>query len=67
MSDLNFMYNLPIDSTVYWLFTFHCFIGGVAAVIAKSKGRNLILWLLLGLLGGTFAFVFALFLKSNKN
>lgn len=47
----------PIDPTLYWLLTFHCFIGGIAATIAWRKGRNLGLWLILGLVGGTAAFL----------
>ncbi|WP_013321131.1 hypothetical protein [Gloeothece verrucosa] len=56
----------PIDPTLYWLLTFHCFIGGIAATIAWRKGRNLGLWLILGLVGGTAAFFAALLMKSKK-
>lgn len=56
----------PIDPTLYWLITFHCFMGGVAATIAWRKGRNLGLWLILGLICGTAAFITTLLMKSKK-
>lgn len=55
----------PIDPTLYWLLTFHCFIGGIAATIAWRKGRSLVLWLILGLIAGTAAFIVALLMKPK--
>jgi len=60
------MTDLPINPTIYLLLNLHCLIGGIAAVIAQRKGYNLILWLFLGLLGGTFTFFVALML-TNKD
>ncbi len=60
------MADFPIDPTFYWLLTFHCLIGIVAAVIARRKGRSLSLWLILGLIGGTAALIAALLMKEKE-
>ena len=57
------MSELPVNLTLYWLLNLHCFLGGIAAVIAHRKGYRLIPWLFWGLLGGTFTLVVALYLK----
>jgi hypothetical protein len=59
------MESLPIDPTLYLLLNLHCIIGGVAAAIARAKGRSLGLWLILGLIGGTAALIAALFLPKK--
>ncbi|ACK70580.1 conserved hypothetical protein [Gloeothece citriformis PCC 7424] len=56
----------PIDLTLYWLLTFHCFLGGLGATIAWRKGRNLPFWLILGLIAGTAVFFVALLMKPKK-
>jgi hypothetical protein len=61
------MRELPFDPTLYWLFNFHCLIGGIAAVIANRKGYALIPWLLWGLIGGTFTFIVALRLQAKSS
>jgi hypothetical protein len=59
------MSELPIDLRLYLLLNLHCLLGGIGAVIAQRKGRSLGLWLILGLIGGTFTLVTALFLKPK--
>jgi 4-amino-4-deoxy-L-arabinose transferase-like glycosyltransferase len=59
------MTNLLLDPAVYPLLTFHCLIGGIAALVAKQKGYNFWLWLILGIIGGTFAFM-GIILMNNK-
>jgi hypothetical protein len=60
------MSDLPIDPTVYLLLNLHCLFGGIAAVIAKRKGRSLKLWLILGLFCGIAAFLTTLMMKPTK-
>jgi hypothetical protein len=64
------MTSLPIDPAFYPLIIFHCFVGGVAAILAKQKGYNFWLWLPIGLIGGTFSLMAVLVMKekviSNK-
>ncbi|MGK7873343.1 MAG: hypothetical protein AB4426_08520 [Xenococcaceae cyanobacterium] len=55
-----------IDSTLYLLFSAHCLIGVIAAVVAQQKGYSLGRWIILGLMGGTVALVFALWMKSKQ-
>lgn len=58
------MTDIPIDPTLYLLINLHCFLGGLGAVIAHLKGRrNLVLWLILGLIGGEAIFLAALLMK----
>ena len=59
------MSDLPIDLTLYWLLTFHCLIGVVAAVLARRKGYSLGLWIVLGLIGGTATLIAALLIKEK--
>ncbi len=59
------MSDLLIDPTFYWLLTFHCLIGVVAAVLARRKGYSLGLWIVLGLIGGTAALIAALLMKEK--
>jgi hypothetical protein len=56
----------PIDPVLYIVLNLHCLIGGIAAAIAYRKGRRLSVWLLIGLIGGTAAFIAALTLKPRK-
>ena len=51
------MSNLSVDPALYSLLFFHCLVGGIAALVAKQKGYSFWLWLTLGFIGGTFAFV----------
>lgn len=60
------MSDLPIDPTLYLLLNLHCLLGGIGAVIAARKGRNLFFWLILGLICGIAAFITALLMKPNK-
>lgn len=60
------MLNILIDPVIYPLLFFHCLIGGIATLIAKQKGYDYWLWLTLGLIGGTFAFVGILTMKDKK-
>ncbi|MBE9169641.1 hypothetical protein IQ238_19630 [Pleurocapsales cyanobacterium LEGE 06147] len=64
------MPNLPLDPAFYPLLIFHSFTGGLAALLAKQKGYNLLLWLILGVIGGTFSLMAVLAMKekaiSNK-
>ncbi|WP_448596589.1 hypothetical protein [Thermoleptolyngbya sp.] len=56
---------LPADQTLYLLLALHCVIGLVAAGVAYYKGRNLGLWLFLGLTCGTAALLVALVMKRQ--
>ncbi|MGF1493429.1 MAG: hypothetical protein ACFBSC_13435 [Microcoleaceae cyanobacterium] len=61
------MFSWPIDPAVYALLIFlHCLLGGIAALVAKQRGYNFKLWLLLGLFGGTAALVVSFTLKPQK-
>lgn len=60
------MPDLPIDPAVYPLLIFHCFIGGIATILAKQKGHNVWLWLLLGFIGGTASLMAALLIEEKK-
>lgn len=60
---LNFQIDLGLS---LFLLFFHCLIGGIAALIAKQKGRSYSRWIMLGLIGGTVAFIAALFLKPEE-
>jgi hypothetical protein len=60
------MENMPINPQLYLLLNLHCLIGGVAAAIARAKGRRLGVWLVLGLIGGTAALIAALFLPKKE-
>ncbi len=50
---------------VYILFTLHCIVGIIAAIVAQRKGFNRERWLIWGLIGGTAALVAALTTKRN--
>lgn len=54
-----------IYPTVYVLFTLHCIVGIVAAIVAQRKGFHRGRWLVWGLIGGTAALVAALATKRN--
>jgi hypothetical protein len=59
--------DLPSIASLLWLLALiHCAIGLVAAAIAHNKGRNLSTWLIVGLIGGTFALFASIFLKEEK-
>jgi uncharacterized membrane-anchored protein len=60
-------FNLFFDSTFYLLASLHCVIGTTAAIIAVNKGYSLWRWLLIGLVGGTFALVWSIFLEKNDS
>jgi uncharacterized membrane protein len=61
MGDLFF--SLPIG----WLLAAHSVLGLVAAAIAKQKGRDLKVWLPLGLICGTPALIVAILMKSEES
>jgi hypothetical protein len=48
-----------------FLFLLHCLIGSIGALIAANKGYSHLIWLLLGLLGGTLTFVVTLTLDQK--
>ena len=60
------MSNLSVDPALYSLLFFHCLIGGIAALVAKQKGYNFWLWLTLGFIGGTFAFVIIIVMNKKE-
>lgn len=60
------MTDLPINPILYLMLNLHCLIGGIAAVIARRQGRNLGVWLIIGLIGGTFALIAVLLMKDKK-
>lgn len=60
------MPTLPFDFPLYAPLALHCVIGGVATVIAQSKGRRFETWLLWGLIGGTVALIAAIALKPEE-
>jgi hypothetical protein len=49
----------------FFLFFFHCLIGGIATLVAVNKGYQRGNWLILGLLGGTLTFFIALSLEKK--
>ncbi len=51
---------LPFDDPAFLFASAHCLIGGLAAIVAQSKGRRLELWLIWGLIGGTVALITAI-------
>jgi uncharacterized membrane protein len=51
---------------VFWLMLLHCIIGLLAAIVAEQKGRSFLLWLFIGLIGGTFGLISALFLPAKS-
>ena len=42
---------------VFWLMLLHCLIGLSASIVADTKGHDFALWLLIGLIGGTFGLI----------
>ncbi|GAB4150794.1 MAG: hypothetical protein Fur0046_29940 [Cyanobacteria bacterium J069] len=56
---------LPADQTLWLVLTLHCLIGLAGAGVAYYKGRNLGLWLFLGLTCGTAALLVALMMKRQ--
>jgi len=61
---------LPVEISLnirllYFLLFLHCLIGSLGALIAANKGYNRLIWLLLGLLGGTFTLVVTLTLDQK--
>jgi hypothetical protein len=59
------MSNFYLDPAFYPLLFFHCSIGAIATLIAKQKGYNQWIWLIFGLIGGTFAFMTILLMKDR--
>ena len=59
------MSELPINSTYLFLLGIHFLNGAIAAIVAQQKGYPLVKWLLIGSIGGTFALVLSLLLKST--
>ncbi len=56
-------FSLPIG----WLLAAHSVLGLTAAAIAKQKGRDLKVWLPLGLICGTPALIVAILMKSERS
>ncbi|BAQ65445.1 hypothetical protein GM3709_2210 [Geminocystis sp. NIES-3709] len=42
---------------VFLLMLLHCFIGLTAAIIADTKGHSFPLWLIIGVIGGSFGLI----------
>ena len=59
------IFSNPDPNFVFWLMLLHCLIGLSAAIVADSKGYSFSVWLLIGFLGGTFALIASLILKSK--
>ncbi len=57
--------DFQFNDLAYFLLWFHCLMGGIAALIAKQKGYSYGRWLVIGLIGGTVAFVYVLWLKKK--
>ena len=51
---------LSFNSPIFILFSLHCLIGAIAAIVAQSKGYSLEKWLLFGLFGGTITLIIAI-------
>jgi hypothetical protein len=51
---------------VFSLMLLHCFIGLAAGIVADTKGYLFPLWLLIGIIGGTFGLIASLNLKSKN-
>jgi hypothetical protein len=62
---MSFSLDLPIAANLYLLLGLHCIMGAIASLVARRKGLNFRLWLILGLIGGTAALVAALITKPN--
>lgn len=61
---------LPVEISLnirlfYFLLFLHCLIGSIGALVAANKGYNRLIWLLLGLLGGTLTLVMTLTLDQK--
>lgn len=59
------MLDISLAPAFYPLLIFHCLIGAIAALVAKQKGYNFLLWLILGFIGGTFAFMGIIVMKDK--
>jgi hypothetical protein len=57
---------IPPDKLLYGIIGLHCLIGLLATGVAYYKGRNLKLWLLIGLTCGTAALFVALAMKRAR-
>lgn len=55
--------NLPL---IVFLTVLHCAVGTAAGLVAKRKGKNFPLWLLFGLIGGTFALIVAFLVPTQE-
>ena len=56
--------NLPL---IVLLTVLHCAVGTTAGLVAKRKGKNFPLWLVLGLIAGTFALIAAFLVPTKEN
>lgn len=45
---------------VFILMLLHCLIGLTAAIVADTKGNSFLLWLIIGVIGGTFGLIASL-------
>ena len=64
--DLPFATTLSSETWLVLLLTLHTLVGTAGALLAASKGRNLKLWLLLGITCGTAALLVALVMKPRQ-
>lgn len=53
-------------SFIFSLMLLHCLIGLTAGIVADTKGYFFPLWLLIGIIGGTFGLIASLTLKSKN-
>lgn len=51
---------------IFSLMLLHCLIGLTAGIVADTKGYFFPLWLLIGIIGGTFGLIASLTLKSKN-
>ncbi|MGI0479868.1 hypothetical protein ACN4EE_03675 [Geminocystis sp. CENA526] len=42
---------------IFLLMLLHCLIGLTAAIVADTKGNSFLLWLIIGMIGGTFGLI----------
>jgi len=67
MSEISaFVSQIPTDQLLYIIVGLHCVMGLLATAVAYYKGRNLKLWLFIGLTCGTAAFFAALVIKRDR-
>jgi predicted Co/Zn/Cd cation transporter (cation efflux family) len=58
------MTDLPFNDTLYVILCLHCLIGAIGSLVAQQKGYPFGKWMVIGLIGGTAAFIYALWMKK---